>query len=180
MDHLWISSLKSLQSSRKKKQQLSRNIFFFPSEKSWEIALWYQKVWRMKWQSTAAFFPGKFHEQRSLAGYSPWGYNVWQNSLQKKKKSQTRLSDSTKAAAYMTEWLTHNPSRGWGHGGVLLFRPRLHWKKVQKVVSLGSYPCVTGCCGLPRVSEWIPSLVWKISRSEIILNIIKYNYNHYD
>ena len=28
----------------------------------------------MKWQSTAAFFPGKFHEQRSLAGYSPWGY----------------------------------------------------------------------------------------------------------
>ena len=26
-----------------------------------------------KWQPTPAFLPGKFHEQRSLAGYSPWG-----------------------------------------------------------------------------------------------------------
>ena len=26
-----------------------------------------------KWQSTPVFLPGKFHEQRSLAGYSPWG-----------------------------------------------------------------------------------------------------------
>ena len=27
----------------------------------------------MKWQLTAVFFPGKSHEQGSLAGYSPWG-----------------------------------------------------------------------------------------------------------
>ena len=26
-----------------------------------------------KWQSTPVFLPGKFHGQRSLAGYSPWG-----------------------------------------------------------------------------------------------------------
>ena len=25
------------------------------------------------WQSTLVFLPGKFHGQRSLAGYSPWG-----------------------------------------------------------------------------------------------------------
>jgi len=30
------------------------------------------------------FLTGKFHEQRSLEGYSPWGYNA---------KSLTRLSD---------------------------------------------------------------------------------------
>ena len=29
--------------------------------------------WRRKWQPTPGFFPGKFHGQRSLTGYSPWG-----------------------------------------------------------------------------------------------------------
>ena len=29
--------------------------------------------WRKKWQPTPVFLPGKFHGQRSLAGYSPWG-----------------------------------------------------------------------------------------------------------
>ena len=29
--------------------------------------------WRRKWQPTPVFFPGKFHGQRSLVGYSPWG-----------------------------------------------------------------------------------------------------------
>ena len=28
---------------------------------------------RRKWQPTPVFMPGKFHGQRSLAGYSPWG-----------------------------------------------------------------------------------------------------------
>ena len=27
-----------------------------------------------KWQSTSVFLPGKFHGQRSLVGYSPWGH----------------------------------------------------------------------------------------------------------
>jgi len=30
--------------------------------------------WRRKWQPTVVFFSGKFHGQRSLAGYSPWGH----------------------------------------------------------------------------------------------------------
>ena len=29
--------------------------------------------WRSKWQPTAVFLPVKFHEQRSLVGYSPRG-----------------------------------------------------------------------------------------------------------
>ena len=36
----------------------------------------------MKWQPTPVFLHGKFHGQRSLAGYYPWGC-----------KSQTQLSD---------------------------------------------------------------------------------------
>ena len=34
---------------------------------------WAGKIpWRRKWQPTPVFLPGKFHGQRSLAGYSPW------------------------------------------------------------------------------------------------------------
>ena len=29
---------------------------------------------RRKWQPTPIFLPGKFHGQRSLVGYSPWGH----------------------------------------------------------------------------------------------------------
>jgi len=44
--------------------------------------------WRRKWQSSPVFLPGKFHGQKSLVGYSPWGH----------KKSD------------MTEWLSaHDP-----------------------------------------------------------------------
>jgi len=36
---------------------------------------WVRKIpWRRKWQHTPVFLPGKFHRQRSLAGYSPWAY----------------------------------------------------------------------------------------------------------
>ena len=28
--------------------------------------------WRREWLPTLVFLPGKFHGQRSLAGYSPW------------------------------------------------------------------------------------------------------------
>ena len=30
--------------------------------------------WRRKWQPAPVFLPGKFHGQRNLAGYSPWGH----------------------------------------------------------------------------------------------------------
>ena len=42
-------------------------------------------LWRRKWQPIPAFLSGKFHGQRSLAGYSPWvrkkvGYNLATNN----------------------------------------------------------------------------------------------------
>ena len=30
--------------------------------------------WKREWLPTPVFFPGEFHGQRSLAGYSPWGH----------------------------------------------------------------------------------------------------------
>ena len=36
--------------------------------------LWVGKIlWNRKWHPTPVSLPGKFHGQRSLVGYSPWG-----------------------------------------------------------------------------------------------------------
>ena len=44
---------------------------------------WVRRIpWRRKWLPTPVCLSGKFHGQRSLAGYSPWGHKTW-----------TRLSD---------------------------------------------------------------------------------------
>ena len=43
----------------------SRDSSFYP---------WVRKIlWSRKWQPVPAFLPGKFHRQRRLEGYSPWG-----------------------------------------------------------------------------------------------------------
>ena len=36
---------------------------------------WVGKIpWKLAWQPTPVFLPGKFHGQRSLAGYNSWGH----------------------------------------------------------------------------------------------------------
>ena len=36
---------------------------------------WVEKIpWSRKWPPTPIFLPGKFHGQKSLVGYSPWGH----------------------------------------------------------------------------------------------------------
>ena len=36
---------------------------------------WVRKIpWSRKWQPTLVFLPGRFHGQRRLVGYSPWGH----------------------------------------------------------------------------------------------------------
>ena len=46
---------------------------------------WVRKIpWRRKWLPTPVFLPGKFHRQRSLVGYSPWGH----------KESDDRVTDT--------------------------------------------------------------------------------------
>ena len=36
---------------------------------------WVEKIpWRREWLPTHIFLPVKPHRQRSLVGYSPWGY----------------------------------------------------------------------------------------------------------
>ena len=51
-------------------------------QETWVRSLGQEDPLEKEWQPTPVFLPGKSHGQRSLAGYSPWGY-----------KSQTGLSD---------------------------------------------------------------------------------------
>ena len=44
---------------------------------------WFGKIpWRSAWQSTPLFFPGEFHGQRSMVGFSPWGHEELDTSEQ--------------------------------------------------------------------------------------------------
>ena len=44
-----------------------------PGTFSW-VTNFTRRFWETKWQTTPVFLPGESHRQRSLAGYSPWGY----------------------------------------------------------------------------------------------------------
>ena len=52
----------------------------FDRSLGWEIA------WRGNWQPTLAFFPGKSHGQRRLAGYSSWGHKRVVHDLMTKQQ----------------------------------------------------------------------------------------------
>ena len=51
-----------------------KNLLQCRRRKKLELDPWTRKIpWRRKWQPIPVFSPGKFHVQRSLAGYSSWG-----------------------------------------------------------------------------------------------------------
>ena len=44
-----------------------------PMQEMWVQFLGWEDPWNREWQPTSVFLLGKFHGQRSLEGYSPWG-----------------------------------------------------------------------------------------------------------
>ena len=42
-------------------------------QETWVWFLGWEDPWRRAWLPIPVFWPGEFHGQRSLAGYSPWG-----------------------------------------------------------------------------------------------------------
>ena len=56
---------------------------------------WVGKIpWRKIWQPTSVFLSGKSHEQRTLAGYSPWGH----------KESDTTVCKHTHTHTHTCAW----------------------------------------------------------------------------
>ena len=60
---------------------------------------WVGKIpWRRERLPTPVFLPGESHEQRSLAGYSPWGYkelDITEQSWHKQVAKETQDSNSS-------------------------------------------------------------------------------------
>ena len=106
---------------------------------------WFGTIpWRRKWESTPVFLPGEFHEQRSLAGYSPWGHKELD----------------------VTEWLTWN----WCFWTVVLektLESPLDCKEIQTVHPKGDQSWVfIGRTGVEAKTQlWPPDVknwpIWK-------------------
>ena len=62
-------------------------------QQTWVRSLGWKIPWRRKWQPTPVILSGKSHGQRSLVGYSPWGY----------KRAKHNLTTKTAAAKSYTE-----------------------------------------------------------------------------
>ena len=66
---------------------------------------WVRKIpWRRKWQPTPVFLSGKFHEQRSLAGYSPWSYKRVGHHLVIKQLLHADANESTNCRTLNNLW----------------------------------------------------------------------------
>ena len=54
---------------------MAENLPANPGDIRHGFELWVKKIlWRREWLPTPVFLPRKFHGQRSLVGYSPWGH----------------------------------------------------------------------------------------------------------
>ena len=75
---------------------------------------WVGKVsWRRKWQPTPVFLPGKFHGQRGVAGYSPWGLRVRHDRAPEHTNASYYATSSSEKAMAPTPVLLPGKSHGW-------------------------------------------------------------------
>ena len=81
---------------------VTQMVEYLPAMQKTQVQSWVGKIhWRSEWQLTPIFLPEYFHEQRNLAGYSPWGL----------KESDT------------TEWLTLSLSDIYNYLFIYLYHP---------------------------------------------------------
>ena len=101
--------------------------------------LWVRKIpWRKKYQLTPVFLPGKFHGQRSLVGYRPWGCKQSDMTEGLSVHARTHTHTLTHIHAHThthtrTRTLVHQ--RGWGGLGLVA---ALLWK--ESFTSRGKEP----------------------------------------
>ena len=65
---------------------------------------WIRKIpWRREWQPTPIFFPGEFHGQRSLVGYSPRGHREL-DMTERLTLSLLKPQSSKSSNSNLTDW----------------------------------------------------------------------------
>ena len=54
---------------------------------------WVEKIpWRREWKLIPVVLPRKYHEQRGLAGYRPWGHKRVRHNLMTKQQQHACIS----------------------------------------------------------------------------------------
>ena len=67
---------------------------------------WVGKIpWRRKWQPTSVFLLWKFHGQRRLAGYSPWGGKELNTAKWLSPRSKFHVNEITQGTTFWNELL---------------------------------------------------------------------------
>ena len=62
-----------------------------------------EEPWGRKWQLASAFLPGKFHGERSLVGYSPWGHK----RATKQQQQKSKFTGFALSATESSQWVSH-------------------------------------------------------------------------
>ena len=84
------------------------------SHKTLRFDLWVGKIpWSRKRRPTPVFLPGKFHEQRSLESYSPWGCQE-SDSWAHAHTQETIQSTVATTLSTQSPTLYQLPSQPWG------------------------------------------------------------------
>ena len=102
--------------------------------------------WRRKWQPSPVFLLGKFHGQRSLAGYQPWGH---------KKLDMIEPLTHTQTRFFITfTWLIRN--KVW-HCSAKYKDPNIrHCSSRGKWIGCGGHECIKFMIGIVHLM----SLTW--------------------
>ena len=107
---------------------------------------WVRKIpWRRAWQPTPVFLPGTRHGQRSLVGYSPWG---WTRLEQLGAHGVIPLVGEAGLAGFLWSWSSGRQGCvyrwlwDWGRGGLE-----------------AAYLPIGGLCATPY-PDWVAAWLW--------------------
>ena len=99
-----------------------KNLSPYTRGKRSKFNLWVGKIpWSRAWQPTPVFLPEKYHRQRSLAGYSPWGHKELDMTGASEHAYQTLFMRQcvhiTYICIYKHMWVTKSWTRlsNWTH-----------------------------------------------------------------
>ena len=113
--------------------------------------------WGRTWEPTPILLPGKFHGQRSAAGYSPWGRKEWDVTECAHTQTQHRQ-------IYLLGELNIHRDKGIWILGII--DQSYHECKIQKILFSGlpwwlrwSRICLQ--CGKPGFDPWVGKIPWR-------------------
>ena len=108
LDSLTKEATKLLPPIRQETQQQFRAYFLFLNF-CWSTVRFHPGIgkspWRRKWQPTPVFLPGKSHERRSLASYSPCSCE--ESDTTERLNNNTADSQCCPSFRWTAKWLNH-------------------------------------------------------------------------